>query len=554
MLGISPQDVGLEGLSDHDLLVGGLSDLVGETAHAARRLLRLHTFFCRLELDHQARLAAEPYFTLTPLQETVVEVSELWGLTAGQVKRDVATTRTLVAHFGAVWELCLAGKLDVYKASVIAEAASDALERPEDFARLADRLTPWLLRAIPQDLERLGLVNRTVVQLRQKLAYELKKIRPRDANQRHARAFADRRVTGCPFGDGMGMLSMTGSMDQVQVADYRLTLVAKAFRAQGDPRTLEQLRADLAFDLIIGRLEVTASLGELEEADNIGDLSKVAAKIIRVPTLAYARPIVNVTVPIQTLMGISDHPGTISGGEVIPASLARMIAQSPGSTWHRLLTDPAEGCVELSTKSYKPTAPIWRQVVAHSDTCFRNNCSVQSTGCEIDHKVAFPRGSTSSANLHPGCRNDHKAKHARGFGIGVDLDGTPTFHTRARFTHRAIAEDRPVDAPDSLVALDELFAQADFSATEFLDTLEHFRSQAVARARHDTLAYDEQKTKACYAASYPDAIHDEIDYWIHGDDIEGESGHFAPAITVEGYTEWERRAIRDLRRDETTAS
>lgn len=40
---------------------------------------------------------------------------------------------------------------------------------------------------------------------------------------------------------------------------------------------------------------------------------------------------VNVTVPIQSLMGVSDDPGILPGGEPIPASLARQIASDPGS-------------------------------------------------------------------------------------------------------------------------------------------------------------------------------------------------------------------------------
>lgn len=102
-------------------------------------------------------------------------------------------------------------------------------------------------------------------------------------------------------------------------ADHRLTLAAKALRNAGDERTLDQLRADPACALIIGRTEVT--------------------------------------VPVQTLMGLSDRPGLLSGGAPLPASLARQLARQPDPTWHRMLTDPAGRCVELSTESYRPTAP-----------------------------------------------------------------------------------------------------------------------------------------------------------------------------------------------------
>ncbi len=66
--------------SDRDLLAGGVEDLVTENATAARRLGRLVEFHRRC--GH--RVAPEGHFTLTPVQETVVEVGELWGQLAGK--------------------------------------------------------------------------------------------------------------------------------------------------------------------------------------------------------------------------------------------------------------------------------------------------------------------------------------------------------------------------------------------------------------------------------------------------------------------------------------
>ena len=110
-----------------------------------------------------------------------------------------------------------------------------------------------------------------------------------------------------------------------------------------------------------------------------------------VPAAAFARPVINVTVPIQTLMGVSDDPGCLSGGTVVPATLARMIARQPGSTWHRMLTDEAGRCVEVSTRSYSPTHAIWNDVVARWWTCFRAGCDRPATDCQLDHRVPFPR-------------------------------------------------------------------------------------------------------------------------------------------------------------------
>ena len=45
---------------------------------------------------------------------------------------------------------------------------------------------------------------------------------------------------------------LTSSVDRIQLADHRLTLAAKAVRASGDERTLEQLRPTSRSGLILG--------------------------------------------------------------------------------------------------------------------------------------------------------------------------------------------------------------------------------------------------------------------------------------------------------------
>ena len=105
----------LEGLSDHDLLAGGLGDQLAENFYAWRRLDRLDRFRARLERTYQARRAVEPHFTPTPLQECVLEASDLWGLDASRVQGDLRRVRMLKEHFPDVWTLCANGQLDTYK-------------------------------------------------------------------------------------------------------------------------------------------------------------------------------------------------------------------------------------------------------------------------------------------------------------------------------------------------------------------------------------------------------------------------------------------------------
>lgn len=480
-LPVPPPTSDLGALSDHDLLAGGVMDAIAENRAAAQKWARLVTYFRRRKADDEARHEESPYFALTPRQQTVVEVCELWCTPESWVRKQLNIALCLSTQFGFVWQLCLAGRLDGYRAAVIADAARYGLDRPEEYAALARRLEAFLTRHLKPvdvpgaDVE--SVVACTPKQLRNKLTYEINKIRSADAESRHRKAKAARDVRVIDGEDGMSWLTVAGTTDKVQLARHRVSLAAKELRRRGDERTLDQLRADVAMDLLTGC------------ADGV-------------PLPAYARPVVNLTVPIQTVMGLSDDPGVLSGGQVVPAGLARIIAQTPGSTWHRMLTDPAGTMVELSTTSYQPPKAIWSQVVAEHATCFRSGCDTASTESELDHRTAWPRGSTTPANLWPGCKGDHKAKHAPGFAIEQDQDGSFTLVTAAGFRHRITRTAHPANERWTGGAAEGI----QFSATELLDTLARLRDEDAASRpiRHD-LEWEEDLDEALWEL-YDEAI------------------------------------------------
>ena len=105
-------------LGDHELLAGGVADGVVEARAAARRWARLVEFHRRRESDHRARAAVSPRFTLTPRQETAVEVAELWGLPEGRVRHELNVALFLDQHLPRVWELCLAAGADQHRRAV----------------------------------------------------------------------------------------------------------------------------------------------------------------------------------------------------------------------------------------------------------------------------------------------------------------------------------------------------------------------------------------------------------------------------------------------------
>ena len=528
----------LSALSDHDLLAGVLADQWLMNRLEAARQAKVAEFHARRRADHQARRAEEPHFTMTPLRETAVEVAALTGATEGRVKSDLRTTRALQESFPGIWALVEAGQLDLFRASRVTDAASTHLSDPVAVARFAAEMTAWFDRHLAAK-DRVGagsddtegvppLVTRTARQIGNHVAYLVKKLRPQDAEEQFRRKFTRRSVSVASDGDGMAQLVLSHDVVSLRAVDYRLTLLAKALRRDGDPRNLEQLRTDLAVDLLLGRLTVDATTGELAHPDTApgGDPT---AGVQRWSAQRWARPVINVTVPIQTLLGVSDHPGVLSGGESIPAGLVRAIAADPSSTWYRLLTDPSRSCVELSTTSYKPTEPIVRQVVADYGTCLAPACTVPASVCELDHRVPAPAGPTSTGNLGPVCKAHHQAKHAPGYGLRHAPSGDLVFTTAAGFTHPVEKPDQPtVDDWGPAGIFDEAVTLAQLR--DALAFLAHERERVESSA---AWVRELDQAWADYRASYPDATDDQISAWIHDDDP---SAPPAPPILRRGRT------------------
>jgi hypothetical protein len=451
---LGPPTRGLRALSDRDVLLAGRRARIAENQANADRWLCFVEFYRRRLATEDQKRAASPHFALTARQETVVEIGALWGMDASRVRKELNVALFLCQDAPDIWQLCQAGQLDGYRASLIADAARQKIDNAEAIARFSTQMLKFLgkhLTGVDGEPDAEPIVTCTVRQLRNAIAYAVSKVQPVREEEQFRKAYAARGAFAREDVPGMGWLSINGRIDKVKLADHRLKLAARRKREQGDERTVDQLKADLALDLLIGRQDAA-------------------------PLPTYARPIVNLTVPVQTVMGLADEPGELSGGTVVPAAVARMIAQEPGGTWHRMLTDPVGHLVELSTKSYQPTGPIWRHVVAEHPTCFRPGCDSPSTEGDLDHRKEWPFGATDTENLWPGCRTDHRTKHAPGFSVEQAPDGSYVLRTAAGFRHPIARPTHPVSEQFSWPGLEPDGFQ--FSATELCDAIAGMKEYA----------------------------------------------------------------------------
>jgi hypothetical protein len=238
--------------------------------------------------------------------------------------------------------------------------------------------------------------------------------------------------------------------------DNALDSLARGARAAGDPRTLDQLRADLLVDLTTGEVPgglaeaALCGAGAVRARRDDPDGAAQSAGGVAVPSVdgqggvcgpvyrgTARRTEIRVTVPLSTLLGADDGPAELAGYGPIDADAARALARS--GTWRRLVTDPLDGRVlNVGRTRYRPPADIAEHVRVRDGTCARPGCSADAASCDLDHTVEFHRdvGETSDQNLGPLCRRDHAVKTDGGFRVTQVSPGVFEWETPTRHRYR----------------------------------------------------------------------------------------------------------------------
>jgi len=112
-----------------------------------------------------------------------------------------------------------------------------------------------------------------------------------------------------------------------------------------------------------------------------------------------------VTVPVFSLLGLTEEPATLDGYGPIPPSMARQLIAEGAESFHRVLIDPRDGApLEIGRTSYRVTKAQRQWLRLRDGKCPFPGCSNHSLDNEADHLLAWAHGGTTGIkNLGQPC-------------------------------------------------------------------------------------------------------------------------------------------------------
>jgi hypothetical protein len=388
------------------------------------------------------------------------EVGLALRLSRGSANARIAQSLELVHRLPETLQAWESGRLDERRVTAICDAVRHL--SPEKAHAVQQRV---LARASEQ----------TPAQLRAALNRAVLSVDPDGAAKRHRSARRDRRVAVGDERDGMASLWALLSAPDARSAYQWLSRLARGIGTD-DPRGMNARRADLLVDLLTGKLTYAATtpgtshsdeptrhrhpVDQTRAADGVDTSSgSVAtgdagngdgADSVPPRPVSPGKPLVQVIMPLSTLMGAEDQPCELVGHGAIPAGLAREIATD--AVLKRLVYDPLSGALlDHGRTTYRPPAALADFVRARDVYCRSPICRRRAIDAELDHVVPYPKGPTSADNMAGYCVHDHHMKHAPGWQVRAHDDGgiewiTPTGHSYLshRYDYRP---DQPAPLP-----------------------------------------------------------------------------------------------------------
>ncbi|MFJ7751662.1 DUF222 domain-containing protein [Arthrobacter sp. NPDC097144] len=282
----------------------------------------------------------------------------------------------------------------------------------------------------------------TLAQFRVK-ARRLRETRyPETIPVRHQSAFETRRVCLQPDTDGMSWLSAFLPAQRAQAIYTQLSVAARGEQAAGDPRPVDQLRADILADLLTSGARAGdpgsntdgkgdgdgvwvpgANETQNSDSDPVSRAGETSDSGAGKNTSDQDRPVrhgsgarteILVLITAETLLGADEDPAELHGYGPISAETARRLARQ-AARWTPVERTPHIEEVLRVGRRRKVPPGLQRWLRARDGTCRFPGCRTNALISEIDHTTPWSRGgATDHDNLEHLCRRHHMFK-TRGF-------------------------------------------------------------------------------------------------------------------------------------------
>lgn len=301
------------------------------------------------------------------------EIAAALTLTRRSADNELESALSLTGQLVRVWRALQDGQIDMRKART--------------FVTQLDHLRSEIIDAVlDRVLDDAG--NMTTGQLRARVSRLVMELDPEGVEIGHRAGLEDRKVTthANPDATASVVISSVPPDDAARAVD-RVNRIAWSLKTGAEPRTLDQLRADVAIDLLMGR---TAS------ADTACSAGGVVLKV-----------------DLATLAELSNAPGDLAGYGPVLADVARKTArETVDGKWSFVVTDEEGRFLKTGLTGRRPTASLRRHVEAEYETCTFVGCRMPAYQCDLDHRKPFSQGGpTHNDNMEPLCRHHHMAKH-----------------------------------------------------------------------------------------------------------------------------------------------
>ena len=298
------------------------------------------------------------------------EIAAGLGLTRRGADQQMGLALSLSGPLRRVWERFRRGVLDLAKVKVFDQQIGHLTA--ENIAVVCDRTL--------DDTD--GL---TTGQLQARLARLVMEVDPEGVDLGYQEGLADRRFVSYANPDNTGTVAgQSLAAPDVAAIARRVDKIARRAKTAEDPRTMDQIRADVFVDLLLGRPQASSSDGG-----------------------------VHLNVGLATLARLSDTPGELAGFGPVIADIARQIAETQNSSeWSFSVTDDDGEIVHTGVTRRRASVAMRRRVEAEYQTCVFVGCRMPAYDCDLDHRRPFSQGGpTHQENEGPLCRHHHMAKH-----------------------------------------------------------------------------------------------------------------------------------------------